>query len=411
LEKPGKQNLHTLLQINSVVNYGSTGRIAEEIGVLAIERGWDSFIAYGRKARLSKSKLIKIGSGLDIQYHGLATRLFDMHGFASVNATKQLLRKVEEIKPDLIHLHNLHGYYLNIRLLFNYLATINIPVVWTLHDCWAMTGHCTNFESINCLKWLVECNNCPQKKIYPASYFLDRSKGNYYDKKELFTSLKRLTIVTVSKWLSNILKQSYLSEYPFIVINNGINTDIFKPTQVNEIIIKHRLDRKFIVLGVASNWTPNKGFNDFIQLSKQLGSDFQIILVGLSLTQIRKIPKNIIGITRTNSTQELVKYYSGSDVFLNPTYEESFSTTNLEAVACGTPVITYNAGGSTESIIPETGIIVPKGDITRLIKAIDTVRERGKSYYSQKCFEHSRLFYNKNDRFDEYLRLYNRIIL
>jgi putative colanic acid biosynthesis glycosyltransferase len=409
LKKQERINVNTLLQINTVGNYGSTGRIVEEIGILATGKGWNSYIAFGRNERPSKSKVIKIGSALDRLHHGLSTRLFDRHGFASVRATKQLIRKIAEIKPDIIHLHNLHGYYLNIRILFEYLATIDIPLIWTLHDCWAMTGHCTHFEPINCLKWMIECHNCPLKKKYPASYFLDRSKRNYYDKKELFTSLKRLTIVPVSIWLSDILKASYLSKYPYTVINNGINIDIFKPTPCGDIRIKYNLDNKFVILGVATDWVRSKGLADFIELSRKLDSGYQIILVGLSQNQIKQIPKNIIGITRTENLQEITELYSCAEIFLNPTYQDSFPTTNLEAMACGTPVITYNTGGSTESIIPETGIIVQKGDITGLINAIEIVRERGKSYYSLKCIERARLFYNRNDRYAEYLKLYDKI--
>ena len=409
MKKSGNQNSFTLLQINSVVNYGSTGRIAEGIGISAIKNGWESYIAFGRKTGLSSSKVIKIGSAADMLLHGFVTRIFDRHGFASINPTRQLIRKIEEIKPDIIQLHNLHGYYINIKLLFNYLSIREIPLVWTLHDCWAITGHCANFESINCMRWTNECHNCPQKHSYPASYCLDQSKLNFSDKKELFTSLKKLTIVSVSNWLSHILQKSYLSKYPIEIINNGIDTDIFKPMQVSELITKFDLDKKFIILGVANDWNSKKGFYDFIELGKKLDSDYQIIMVGLTSYQKRQIPKNIIGIARTDSTQSLAEFYSLADVFLNPTYEESFSTTNLEAAACGTPIVTYDTGGSTESILEETGIVTKKGDITGLIDAVKTVRERGKSYYSQKCYEHIRLNYDKNDRFN-IIKLYSKIL-
>lgn len=402
--------MYTLLQINSVVNYGSTGRIAEEIGISAINQGWNSYIAYGRKKGLSKSKVIKIGSPMDIRLHGLATRLLDRHGFASAMATRHLITRIEEIKPDIIHLHNLHGYYLNIKLLCNYLASKDFPLVWTLHDCWAITGHCTNFESINCLKWIVQCHDCPQKTIYPASYLLDQSRRNFNDKKMLFTSFKKLTIVSVSKWLGSIMQRSYLSKYPLEIINNGIDMDIFKPGQSNELIQKYNPDKKFLILGVASDWNRNKGFYDFIELSRRLGSDYKIIMLGLNSFQIRHIPNCIVGIPRTDDPHQLAEFYSCADVFLNPTYEESFSTTNLEAVASGTPVITYDAGGSTESVLPETGIIVQKGDISGLINAIETVRSVGKGFYSQRCYSHARLYYSKNDRYSEYIKLYHHIL-
>lgn len=193
-----------LLQINSIVNSGSTGRIAEEIGQTAIKAGWDSYIAYARKYGSSNSKLIKIGNNIDIKMHGLKTRMFDKHGLASKNATRNFITEIEKIKPDIIHLHNIHGYYINIEILFKYLKYSNIPIVWTLHDCWPITGHCTHFAFIGCEKWKSQCNNCPQKNSYPSSWLFDRSEKNFNLKKELFTSLPNLTLVPVSKWLAGI---------------------------------------------------------------------------------------------------------------------------------------------------------------------------------------------------------------
>ena len=402
--------MNKLLQINSVVNFGSTGRIAEEIGVLAMSQGWHSYIAYGRKNGVSQSEVIKIGSQMDLHAHGLATRLFDRHGFASSMPTRNLISKIEKIKPDIIHLHNLHGYYININLLCNYLADRNFPLVWTLHDCWAITGHCANFESINCNKWIDGCHHCPQRKSYPASYFADQSRRNYNEKKLLFTSFKEMAIVSVSKWLGNIIQRSYLAKYPIEIINSGINMDTFKPVKCNRLLHKYNLKNKFIILGVVNDWNRNKGFFDFIELGRRLSSDYQIVMLGLNNFQISHIPSNIVGIPRTNNPHELAEFYSFADVFLNATYEESFSTTNLEAVACGTPVITYDAGGSTESILPTTGIIVQKGDIEGLKNAVSTVRTKGKSYYSNYCYHHARLNYNMNDRYGYYLKLYSKIL-
>lgn len=402
--------MNTLLQINSVVNYGSTGRIAEGIGISAINQEWNSYIAFGRKGGQSESRLINIGSPLELHLHVLATRLFDRHGFASYIATRHLINRIEEIKPDIIHLHNLHGYYLNIKLLCNYLANKDFALVWTLHDCWPVTGHCTNFESVKCLRWIDGCHDCPQKKIYPASYLLDQSRRNFNEKKMLFTSLKKLTIISVSKWLSGIIERSFLSKYPLEIINNGIDMDIFKPDHSSGLIKNYNPEKKFIILGVASKWTRNKGFYDFLELGRRLGPDYQIIMLGMNAFQISCLPRNIIGVPRTNDSRELAEFYSFADVFINPTYEDTFSTTNLEAMACGTPVISYETGGSTESVLPETGMIVQKGDIQGLINAIETFRSVGKSFYSPKCYNHARLHYNKNDRYSEYIRLYYRIL-
>jgi putative colanic acid biosynthesis glycosyltransferase len=399
-----------LLQINTVVNCGSTGKIVEAIGQIVIQNGWSSYIAFGRDEKPSKSKLIKIGKNIDIKFHGLQTRLFDRHCLASRNATIDLVEQINKIKPDIIHLHNLHGYYLNIEILFNYLARNFIPVVWTLHDCWSFTGHCVYFDYVGCERWKTGCFDCPQKKTYPSSYFYDRSKKNYSLKNKLFNSINRLTIVPVSDWLSKIISQSFLAEHLSNVIKNGIDIDVFSPTDCNEIKKKYNLDGKYILLGVAGIWSPRKGLSEFIKLSENLDSNYQIILVGLSSSQIKSLPKNIIGISKTESLKELAEYYSVADIYLNPTLEDNFPTTNLESLACGTPVITYNTGGSKESISADTGFVVEKGDIQGLINAIVTIQKKGKNYYSLACTEHARMFYNKNDRYMDYLKLYEKIL-
>lgn len=399
-----------LLQINSVVNSGSTGRIAEEIGQTSIAAGWKSYIAYGRNDRPSESELIKIGNDWDIKMHGVQTRLFDGHGLGSKLATKDLIKKIIEISPNIIHLHNIHGYYINIEILFNYLKTAHIPVVWTFHDCWPITGHCAHFTFVGCEKWKTQCYDCPQKTRYPASWLVDRSEKNYQLKKELFTSLPNLTLVPVSKWLSEILMESFLKSYPIKTINNGINTDVFKPSTSKAFRSKHGLENKFLLLGVASVWSPRKGLKDFIELSSHLNNDFKIVLVGLSRKQIEQLPNNIMGIERTESVKELAEIYSASDVFLNPTYEDSFPTTNLESLACGTPVITYKTGGSTEAIDELTGIVVEQGNIGKLIDTIKMVKSNGKQSYSEACVNRAHRLYKKEDRYQEYIELYNSLL-
>jgi putative colanic acid biosynthesis glycosyltransferase len=402
--------MKSVLQINSVVNIGSTGRITEEIGQLVQANGWKSIIAYGRHDRQSKSELIRIGTELEIKLHGIQTRFFDRHGFGSYNATKKLIREIKKINPDIIHLHNLHGYYLNIKVLFDYLSIANIPIVWTFHDCWPMTGHCVYFDFVNCEKWKTQCYSCPQKKEYPASFGFDRSEKNYSLKKELFTTLCNLTIIPVSGWLEDIIKQSYFSNFRLQVINNGINTDIFHPYQNSLIRDNYNLNGKFIILGIASDWSPRKGLKDFVKLSKKLEVSYCIILVGLSVTQIKQLPKNIIGITKTESVEELALFYSSADVFVNPTWEDNFPTTNLESLACGTPVITYRTGGSPEAVSDDTGIVIEKGDIDGLLSAINIIKEKGKINYIPACRERAKRLYDKNDRYMDYLNLYESII-
>lgn len=399
-----------LLQINSVVNSGSTGRIVEEIAQVAMNSGWNSYIAYARNERSSQSELIKIGDDLDIKFHGLQTRLFDRHGLGSKSATKDLIDRIKNIEPDIIHLHNIHGYYINIELLFKYLQNTKIPVVWTFHDCWPITGHCSHFTYVGCEKWKSQCFICPQKTDYPASWLIDRSKKNFNLKKEIFTSLPNLTMVSVSKWLSGILKESFLKDYPVIIINNGINTEVFKPSTGNAFRKKYHLEKKFLMLGVATNWSTRKGLKDYIELSKQLNSDYQILLVGLTQKQIDKLPDNILGITRTENVEELAEIYTTADIVLNLSYEETFGLTTVEGYACGTPSIVYNSTASPELIDVSTGIVVEPGDIDGLVIAIEEIKEKSKQFYTASCVERAHRLYRKEDRYREYIELYEQLI-
>lgn len=394
-----------VLQINSVCGTGSTGRIALDIHNMLIEQGHESKIAYGRGQANKCDYAIKIGNKFDFYAHALKTRLFDKHGFGSKKPTKEFIKKVKEYSPDIIHLHNIHGYYINIEILFNFLKEYNKPIIWTLHDCWPFTGHCSHFDYANCYKWETHCGHCPVKKSYPASFFIDNSYNNFEKKRELFTGLKDLTIVTPSKWLAEDVKKSFLKEYPIRVINNGINLNVFKPTESN-FRGKNNLNDKFLILGVASKWTERKGINYFLELSKMLKDDEKIILVGLSENQIKNLPKNIIGIKRTNSIKELAEIYSTIDVFVNPTLDDNFPTTNIEALACGTPVITFNTGGSPESLDKNTGFIVEKGNTKQLLKKIQEIKKLGKEYYKNNCIKKAYNYFDKNKKFQEYIELY-----
>jgi len=400
-----------LLQIAVECNTGSTGTIAEAIGNIAINNGWESYIAYGRFYKPSNSQTYKIESKYEAYIHGLITRLFDSHGKGSLLATKKLIKYIKTIKPDIIHLHHLHGYYINISTLFDYLSLSNIPVVWTFHDCWSFTGHCAHFDYVGCNKWQTECFNCPQKKEYPASYLLDRSKKNYKEKKVLFNSVQNMTIVTVSYWLGGLVKQSFLKKYPIKIIQNGIDINVFSPQNNVQIIrSKYKLSNKFVILGVAGTWSRRKGLEEFIKLSKHIDNNSIIILVGLNNKQIRSLPSNIIGIKRTENVKELAELYSTADVFVNPTFEDTFPTTNLEALSSGTPVVTYKTGGSVEAVSEDTGIIVEKGNVEKLLETIKTIQNRGKDFYTIKCRERAIKYFNKDDRFNEYLILYNDIL-
>ncbi len=393
-----------LFQINVSANWGSHGKIAEGIGQMAIANGWDSYIAYGRIANPSKSQLIHIGSMWDERWHGVKSILCDSHGLASKKATQKLIETIKQVQPDLIHLHNLHGYYLNYPILFNFLKAYNRPVVWTLHDCWCFTGHCTHFEYDGCFKWQTGCYDCKFKRVYPSSLFLERSKRNYELKKKCFTSLDNLTLVPVSDWLGNHLKNSFMKEQNIHIIHNGIDINTFKPLSIirsNEIEI----------LGVASNWKMRKGLPDFLELRKVLPLNYHIFLIGLTKKEISELPEGIMGIERTNNIQELVDYYNKADILVNPTYEDNFPTINLEALACGTPVITYNTGGGPEAIDDLTGIVVDQGNVRKLADSIMKLgEEKNKEARRADCRKRAEQLYNQILCYHDYLDLYNSLL-
>ncbi|GHV73887.1 glycosyl transferase [Spirochaetia bacterium] len=402
----------TLFQICSSVNWGSVDRIAEQIGQIAILDGWESYITYARYHLPSKSKVIKIGNKLDVYWHGINSRLFDNHCLKSTSATKKLITQIKTIKPDIIQIHNIHGYFLNMCVLFDYLSKIEIPIVWVFHDCWSMTGHCAHFDAIGCKKWITGCYECPQKRGYPASIFLDKSKRNYALKKELFNNVSNMTIVPVSNWLGEIVRKSFLNQYPLQIIQNGIDVDIFSmQTDLDTIRKKYNMENKFIILGVTNTWEKRKGLEDFISLNEIIDHyNYKIVLVGLNKRQLKELPEDIIGIERTNNVQKLVEFYSFADVFLNPTYQDTFPTTNLESLACGTPVITYYTGGSVESISEDTGFVIKQGDINGIYETIKKIKEKGKLFYSSNCRKRAISHYDKKNRFKDYMNLYYQLL-
>lgn len=393
----------TLLQINSTANWGSTGKIAEQIGELAIANGWDSYIAYGRHCCQSKSRLIKVGSKLSQAWHLMIARLFDKQGLGSRHATKRLIKQIKEINPDIIHLHNIHGYYLNYKILFEYLNSVDTPVVWTLHDCWSFTGHCAHFVEQKCYKWKHKCSACPNRGSYPKS-LSDRAEENFTLKSMLFTRKQNLTLVPASNWLADFLKHSFFKDSKVNVIRNGIDINTFKPCPVQN-------HKRNIILGVSNVWNTSKGLDDFYKLRTLLDPDrYNITLVGLTQQQINSLPEGITGIERTSSAKELASLYNEATIFVNPTYADTFPTTNLEALACGTPVITYRTGGSPEAICPKSGIIVEQGDITALKDAIEEICANGKEYYSDACRKRAEEYFDKNKCFMQYINLYNSLL-
>jgi len=398
-----------VLQINISVNTGSTGRIASLIGELLIKKDHDSYIIYGRETRSCNSVQIKIGSQLDQVGHILKTRLFDLHGFGSARPTRKLVKEVERINPDIIHLHNIHGYYLHIGILFDYLKRTGRPVVWTLHDCWPFTGHCSHFQRINCIKWKAECFKCPNTHGYPASWLMDNSRKNFHRKRKFFNGLKKMTIVSPSIWLADQLKESFLSDYKIKVINNGVNLEKFYIVDSMSLRSKYNLGEKYI-LGIANKLTKRKGFGDFIELRKILDPGIQIVLAGLEVNQLQNIPNGIKGIPRIENTEELAMLYSGAKALVNPTYVDNFPSVNLESLSCGTPVITYNTGGSPEAIDANTGVVVEKGDIKELANGIIKILQSEYKYSKVQCRARAEKFYSSDDRYSDYLRLYQEIL-
>ncbi|MBQ6306495.1 MAG: glycosyltransferase [Bacteroidales bacterium] len=401
------------LQINTTVNTGSTGRIAEEIGQRALATGYDSFIAYGRTARESKSKLIRIGSKWDYYLHGLKSLLFDAHGFGSIKATKQFVKQMDKISPDVILFHNIHGYYLNMEILLSYLKDKDIPIFWTLHDCWPFTGHCSYFDAYECEKWKTHCEHCPNQKGYPKSLLFDKSRNNYDRKKALLTALPNVTFVPVCEWMGSVVDASYMKGSCKQVIYNGTNIEVFQPQKsqtIEETRSKYSIRQGKVILGVASVWDKRKGLDDFVWLNEHLPQNCQVVLVGLTETQIKALPSGIIGVRRTESVQELAVLYSLADVFVNPTYVDNFPTTNIEALACGTPVITYNTGGSPEAIDENTGRVVEKGNKDVLLQAISDVVSSNDKYTKEMCRQRAVEHFNKDDRFDDYIRLFNKAL-
>lgn len=391
-----------LLQINVTANWGSTGKIAESIGLAAMNHGWDSYIAYGRWCNPSQSQLIRIGGRFDKYFHYAEQYVRDNEGLCSRSATKKLIKQIEEINPDVVQLHNIHDHYLNYKILFEYLNRTDIKVVWTFHDCWAFTGHCFHFVFTNCTKWQIECGNCLQR-----NKFIDHSTSNYNLKKKLFTTNKNLTVVPCSFWMGDFVKESFFKNKRSEVIHNGVDLNVFKPNTEAK-----KNDGKFRIIAVSNIWLPYKGLNDMFMLRKLLSEDYDIIMVGLSEKQIKALPSGIIGIQRTQNIQELVAVYNEADVLINPTYADTFPTVNIEALACGTPVLTYKTGGSPEAVTPETGWVVEQGDLESAVKIIKNLAHKNDDELKAQrlaCRERAATVFDKERCFEKYIELYNEL--
>lgn len=388
-----------ILQIDVLCGVGSTGRIVTDLANCLKVNGHDCLVCFGRGEAKQWNKTYKISGKWDTRYHGLMARLRDRCGLHSKRATKKLIKVIIEYNPDIIHLHDIHGYYVNLEILFNFLKEFGKPVVWGQYDCWAITGHCSHFDFVGCDKWRTQCVKCQQKSEYPKTVLFSRTKRNYRDKKKWFAGLKKMVLVAPSKWLAGLIEQSFLGEYPVRVIPTGIDTNVFKPVS-SDFRVRHGLENRKVVLGVTFVWSQRKGLDDFIKLSTMLSDEYQIVLVGLNDKQLKDLPRKILGIKRTANVQQLAEIYSMADVFVNPTYEDSFPTTNLEALACGTDVITYNTGGSVESVSHDN--ICEQGNVNMLCDMIKKVASKNKTNVSLKNFK-------KEEMMEAYLKLYNSL--
>lgn len=390
-----------ILFINSVC-YGSTGGICKGLYDLAVENGFEACIAYGRGEAPKGYNTYKIGNKVNIYTHALQARLFDSSGFGSMQATNRFVEWIDTYKPDIVHLHNLHGYYLNVEIMFNYLKKHNeIKVVWTLHDCWSFTGHCPHFENEKCDQWKTGCTSCVRTNDYPKS-FKDNCEENYHRKNNTFNGLNNMTIVTPCYWLKHLLKESFLKNYDVKVINNGIDLNVFKKIETS-ILDLYSLKNKRIILGVASVWDDKKGLDTFVRLSKEISNDYKIVLIGLNKRQINTLPNEILGIERTNTVDELVQWYNAAHVFFNPTLEDTYPTVNLEAQACGIPIVTYKVGGTQETVFTNKSFCI--NDYREFIDLLNKDVFVNKSWVGI-----DRDLLDKNKKMKEYIDLYKELL-
>lgn len=392
-----------------MLHEGSTGKIMLQIARLARKNNHEvrtfSPIGFAVRRKLIHPDIpghTYYGSWLSRGIHTVLGMFAGANGLCSVLATRRLLLELDKFAPDVLHLHNLHQYCVNLPMLFQYIKKNRIRTVWTLHDCWTFTGHCPHFDYIGCEKWRTGCHDCPLLKEYPRSY-VDHTKWMYNYKKKWFAGVENMVLVTPSQWLADLVRQSFLGEYPVKVIYNGIDLDIFQPTE-SDFRKKYGCENKIILLGVAFEWGHRKGLDVFAELAGRLDDSYQIVLVGTDKIVEQQLPENIIAIRRTNGQRELAEIYTAADLLVNPTREEVLGLVNVEALACGTPVITFRTGGSPECVDGSCGVVVDRDDITELEHKIKEICETS-PFTQENCMLKARTF-SMYDRFEEYVRLY-----
>lgn len=394
-----------VLQINSVYGSGSTGNIVKNLMLTMRDEGIEPLAAYGIGKEVKDSNILKFSDSLSVKTDILLSRITGKTGCFNRKGTAVLINWIKEKQPDIIHLHNIHGFYINVPMLLKFLKQYGRPVVWTMHDCWTFTGHCAHFETIDCDKWHTHCENCKGLWKYPASY-KDRSKKNFDEKKELFSGLQNLTIVTPSRWLAECVKSSYLKDYQVRVINNGIDLNVFRPIKTN-LRSELGINDGAMILGMANKWLNPRNKDTVMKIAEALEGKGKAVIIG---SEEQSMHKNIICVPTVTNASKMAEYYSAADMFINLTLEDTFPTVNIEALACGIPVITYRTGGSPEILNGDTGYCVEKFNFNDIIEKIDVILRNGRAFYEEKCIARANNRYDYKKKFLEYIELYNEII-
>ena len=393
-----------VVQVNVTCGVGSTGKICKAIGERLVAQGDESYIFHTRREPNTEFH-ISYATPLYIKAQALKSRLAGNYGFNSIAATKRLIAELERIQPDIVNLHNLHGHNCHLGMLFSYLKEKRVKVIWTFHDCWAFTGYCPHFVMAKCDKWQTGCEHCPQHREF--SFLFDRSRWLYQKKKDLFTGLD-MTVVTPSRWLADLVGQSFLKDYPVTVINNGIDLSGFYPRE-SSFREKYGIPPdKHILLAVAFDWGIRKGLDVLTELSGTLDPQrYQLVLVGTNESVDQQLPENIISIHRTQNQQELAEIYSAADLLLNPTREDTYPTVNMESLACGTPVLTFRTGGSPEMLDDTCGSAVPCDDTEAFRNEILRICEE-RPFTTEQCVIKAAEF-DQSQKYKEYTELYERV--
>ncbi len=392
-----------VLFVNLVYGVGSTGKIIADMMEVLKRSGHDAKALYGTGEKSDDPDAVRVSGKSEYYFHNAVSRFTDHAGLYSWAATRKLIREIRAFSPDVIHLHTLHGFYVNYEMLFRFLKQAGVPVIWTLHDCWAFTGHCTHFSQANCTQWQTLCRDCRLLCRYPHCYGRGDVTRNYLRKKAAFTGVKNLTLTTPSQWLADQAAHSFLRDYPCVVVPNGIDRAVFHPRPSGLRAAYHLQDKK-IILGVANAWNARKGLPDMLALAGRLGAAYQVVLIGLTERQLPHIPPNVLGLLRTADRTELAQWYTAADVFVNPTYEETFGLTTVEAQACGTPAVVYVTDGCPETLLTEDSVLVAQGDREALVRAVREVAQRGV------CVDdHAADRLDKNWAYEKYIQLYERV--